>query len=1172
MAPLFFFGTPISLPSLFEAHALLPNDIHWVDGVHWRVHPDLASYFTPASEIPKSWLPSSWQGPAIFRGWNRVGQTVVEDAERSRFVRRGPRHWEKIDASTRCDGLLLNDDDAWRSTLEGWKILRLFDSTDACLAWCQSAGLEAPEWARECLDGALLTPTIHTSPIQIPYLPLSEQPHASFLPGSLSHASAHALSKWAETHPSDTMDDFVSRETQLNLSPLSGEQVDAIGLALAAIERRTPFLLGDQTGLGKGRVLAALAHWAQQHGLVPVFFTERATLFHDFWRDLEDVTNNTNPYAQTFVMHQLAKLQWPDGKAWTSPYTAKSRQEAVASGVLPSTCNLVVTTYSQFNRKDEKKIQFLKSIAPRALFIFDEAHVSTGQSRIREAVASFSKKAHACVYASATFGKDESHVAFYSSLLGRSAFLHDWAFWLSRPDAEPLRVSLSQRLVKQGVMARREQDLSQLTHTIFEPTPDAMAAIRTQADAFSTFFAGLLALQKDLQSFPVNPDLSSDPSSLFGGKLYRLHRLMLLFLSLPLMVDECIRLLQRGIKPVVVLETTLEQALKENEESELGDLSGWSDFGAVLAQEIDGLVQGWVVPLDKPSGQDVLAMAERAKKWLHAHFSHLPPSPMDALIHQLKSHGHAFGEISGRQHTLCWNVDSSTWEHRPFLEERTQNIRQFNSGGLDGLVVTRAGCAGISLHASHKFKDQRPRELIEWQVPRNVAERIQFFGRVYRKGQVVPSGIRTLHLGLPSEARQQASQNKKLQQLSQFTVGRTGFAALQSHVSLDYLERPLASAWAQRLLLFYPSIAHALGLGVDGQRPQSWMDRLFSRLPLLSLQKQEKMLSFWDQAESKLFPETHTSDPRTSPVLGQWRFVADTSIELRLSNHAYEPPIVQTDSFSGWSDKMLEWATSYPSKHAFFTTLSTVVPGGTVRWHDRGRRSTAAGCCLSVWLPPDPFAQFWQGASLLLWSPVVGSATWVHLHDLMTDDAFQLIPQPFPLATSIASAVEQQRSFLTIRGPSEFLMLWKTHHRVGRWDACAPNILVLPPHLSIERVSKMSLPLPHPNQAIQIARSHPDRPLVLGTDMLGQQISFLFTSTGQFLLTWVGDAPLDDGPLISIAFRQYGNPKTLSDGSHALAFPPAVAHSVVFHLLGRGLVFGLPFSLLSTWQRTIERS
>lgn len=49
----------------------------------------------------------------------------------------------------------------------------------------------------------------------------------------------------------------------------AGEQVDAIALAIDNMSRGAGFITGDQTGIGKGRVNAAIIRWAKRNGKTP---------------------------------------------------------------------------------------------------------------------------------------------------------------------------------------------------------------------------------------------------------------------------------------------------------------------------------------------------------------------------------------------------------------------------------------------------------------------------------------------------------------------------------------------------------------------------------------------------------------------------------------------------------------------------------------------------------------------------------------------------------------------------------------------------------------------------------------------------------------------------------------------------------------------------------------
>lgn len=87
------------------------------------------------------------------------------------------------------------------------------------------------------------------------------------------------------------IDDFV--RTKLGYSDmmemcraLSAEQVDAIANAIYQIEKGQALIVGDMTGVGKGRIAAGIIRYAKRIGKTPIFFTEKPNLFSDIYRDI----------------------------------------------------------------------------------------------------------------------------------------------------------------------------------------------------------------------------------------------------------------------------------------------------------------------------------------------------------------------------------------------------------------------------------------------------------------------------------------------------------------------------------------------------------------------------------------------------------------------------------------------------------------------------------------------------------------------------------------------------------------------------------------------------------------------------------------------------------------------------------------------------------------------
>lgn len=66
----------------------------------------------------------------------------------------------------------------------------------------------------------------------------------------------------------------------------NAEQVDAIAAAITQIENGKAMIIGDMTGIGKGRICAGILRYAKKNGKKPIFVTERPNLFSDIYRDI----------------------------------------------------------------------------------------------------------------------------------------------------------------------------------------------------------------------------------------------------------------------------------------------------------------------------------------------------------------------------------------------------------------------------------------------------------------------------------------------------------------------------------------------------------------------------------------------------------------------------------------------------------------------------------------------------------------------------------------------------------------------------------------------------------------------------------------------------------------------------------------------------------------------
>ena len=189
-------------------------------------------------------------------------------------------------------------------------------------------------------------------------------------------------------------------------SHLAAEQVDSVALAVQQAKKGNAFIIGDMTGIGKGRQAASLIRYAKKQGQVPVYFTKTAGLLSDVYRDLVDIGS---PELRPFVFGSAkeAAITDSDGKV-VFALPSKSEVKRVLdyiekNGKLPDEYDYVLTTYSQVSNGvyefDENGVRKEKKLAKGKTF---GAAALSGQRR-RDAIEKLMGNAYLIL--------DESHTA-----------------------------------------------------------------------------------------------------------------------------------------------------------------------------------------------------------------------------------------------------------------------------------------------------------------------------------------------------------------------------------------------------------------------------------------------------------------------------------------------------------------------------------------------------------------------------------------------------------------------------------------------------------------------------------------------------------------------------------------------------------------------------------------
>lgn len=655
---------------------------------------------------------------------------------------------------------------------------------------------------------------------------------------------------------------------------LSIEQMDALGLALNSFSNGKNFILADETGLGKGRILAALCRTFLSNGRKVFFITEKRTLFTDFWRDLTAVYQHFDDSAppEPFLLHSKAKIYDQKANLIFKAHSAKQFEQIIADKSSPS--KLVFSTYSQFNKnlKKHPKLSFAIDHATDALLILDESHCAAGDSQTNINIQTLIKKSVSTIFSSATFSKTEEGLKLYLSALPLSADEFSLLLNILPPDSDQsLTSTISQALIRSGCMIRREHPphFSTNAQPAFLDVAQQDKAAQSQ-EIFSSILETTFEIAQifDQSPFSQNNNQKTSIWLRLGALLARASRQHLLLTKLDATICLVEQLLQNNKKPVIALQSTFETFLQSsfnktflNSDEFISDLEFSHDedevskkvlslnpeecsFPAMLLNAIDAICP--LITASSISHPSIPILLDKLKDL----FTLLPKwtsSPIDYIIEQLHKKNITVAEISGRCLSLH-KIDEHFEIKSLALPQREESIFKFNNGDVDVLILTQAGATGISIHSDSLFKDQRQRAFVELEIATNAALRLQFLGRTRRKGQLSAPLHYVVLSKNPFEQRlleRAFLKEEKIQNIQSSTEGNLKNIPLELFLFSPYVNECLILWLASESLIckklhlnpfeLLKTVPHL----VDGP-----IDVFLRRFGLLSKEQQSKALDF----------------------------------------------------------------------------------------------------------------------------------------------------------------------------------------------------------------------------------------------------------------------------------------------------------------------------------------
>jgi len=471
----------------------------------------------------------------------------------------------------------------------------------------------------------------------------------SIVPKKLVEETTTALSKLNEALGED-VSGYVAKRLHMSIeelgNALAAEQVDGVALAMYNIEKRAQsVIIGDQTGIGKGRQAAAMIRYGILSGYLPIFFTDRYTLFSDMYRDckalgIKDarplvVNNGVSVVDFDHVVKDVAdekedELWSPTDdedeehdkrdaeimelyqKQYEVVYKAppkKILQKIFDSGDIPTdTYEYLMITYSQLKdaRRDITRLDFLHTLCEkhRVLFIFDEAHrsssVSAGKlSVITQGINSILTKTPQtqCIFLSATFAKrTESFITFMRRTV-LSALTTDYTLGTAlHCGGIPMQEYVSSCLATEGQMIRREHSSEGLPSPIYTYLDDDIVVHGELFDRVMYFFREIVKLSKmvsDIFNYavasgiPIQPDFKLYPTR---AQLFYINKVLLLSLKAQKVAQIAVDEVKQGRCVVIGMSDTLECILQDIIVLEDGSVRG--DISALLIRLLEKTMHG----------------------------------------------------------------------------------------------------------------------------------------------------------------------------------------------------------------------------------------------------------------------------------------------------------------------------------------------------------------------------------------------------------------------------------------------------------------------------------------------------------------------------------------------------------------------------------------------------
>ncbi|MBK8291040.1 MAG: strawberry notch family protein [Flammeovirgaceae bacterium] len=725
----------------------------------------------------------------------------------------------------------------------------------------------------------------------MPYLPASSSCFVlnTVVPDSMGFETHSALQRIKEAVGGD-IDEYVriklNYRTNVELcKALSAEQIDAVAMSVYNIEERgVGMIIGDQTGIGKGRIAASIIRYAVEQGVQPIFITEKANLFSDIYRDLSAIGSS---HLIPFIVNgreSKTDIKDEDGNIIYQALPAADQNRIFEGQRIPRNFHFVVATYSQFNSPEKKptKPAFLNAIAEDNIVIMDEAHNSSGSGNTGNFMQSALSKTRGVVFLSATFAKRPDNMPIYAmkTSIRDASMTRDALIEAITKGGVALQEILASQLVAEGQMVRRERSFEgvEVNYITLEQKEQEHRAIADNVTSiirdiikFQTTYVDEIVDELDDIAVAEGKQVEIREGTSQAGvdnlpyfsKVFNVINQMLFSIKAEAVAERAIARLKEGKKPVIAFASTMGSFIEQMEnDAGLAVTDGDtinSDFSLVLQKGLDGVLRYTETDTD---GEKIFKKFEISDFSLEAQAEYLrigdrireastgiTISPIDVIVRKITEAGYKVAEVTGRKYEL--QINPKTNKALIMTRKRVNTndaFRQFNNNEVDVLLINQSGSTGASAHAiitPKVVKEKvKQRVMIVLQAELDINTEVQKRGRINRTGQIYKPIYDYVNSAIPAEKRLMMMLQKKLKSLDANTTSNQKSSTKILDVP-DFLNKygdRIVAEYLKENLEVNTLLDDPLGLAtreVDGAELEDAAHRVSGRVAVLSTAMQQ---------------------------------------------------------------------------------------------------------------------------------------------------------------------------------------------------------------------------------------------------------------------------------------------------------------------------------------------